>query len=395
MRNYYDQTAAWPPRRRGGRTAVVCFLIAIALLVGLAVLLRLLPAAELELPAGQDGDIRQPFAPAASEQPTTVERAPLGDGTTLELFPLPEGEPLRFQEIYQANLSCIVSVRGTKGSSMSLGTGVIMSENGYIITNSHVIEGCSAVDVVLWDERVYPALLVGRDEQTDLAVLKVECTGLSPADFGDSGLLRVGDVALAIGNPLGEDLRGTMTDGIISALNRDVNVDGRTMSLIQTTAALNSGNSGGALINEYGQVIGITNLKMQSYYDTVEGLGFAIPTATVKAVVDTLIETGVVTGRPTIGITAYTLTQAMAEAEGLPQGVCIKSVQAGSDAWRQGLRAGDVIVEANGVSIRTMDELQALKNGMQVGEVLSLRYCRENGWHTADVTLVDQYTLED
>lgn len=395
MRNYYDQTAAWPPRRRGGRTAVVCFLIAIALLVGVAVLLRLLPAAELELPAGQDGDIRQPFAPAASEQPTTVERAPLGDGTTLELFPLPEGEPLRFQEIYQANLSCIVSVRGTKGSSMSLGTGVIMSEDGYIITNSHVIEGCSAVDVVLWDERVYPALLVGRDEQTDLAVLKVECTGLSPADFGDSGLLRVGDVALAIGNPLGEDLRGTMTDGIISALNRDVNVDGRTMSLIQTTAALNSGNSGGALINEYGQVIGITNLKMQSYYDTVEGLGFAIPTATVKAVVDTLIETGVVTGRPTIGITAYTLTQAMAEAEGLPQGVCIKSVQAGSDAWRQGLRAGDVIVEANGVSIRTMDELQALKNGMQVGEVLSLRYCRENGWHTADVTLVDQYTLED
>lgn len=395
MRNYYDQTAAWPPRRRGGRTAVVCFLIAIALLVGVAVLLRLLPAAELELPAGQDGDIRQPFAPAASEQPTTVERAPLGDGTTLELFPLPEGEPLRFQEIYQANLSCIVSVRGTKGSSMSLGTGVIMSENGYIITNSHVIEGCSAVDVVLWDERVYPALLVGRDEQTDLAVLKVECTGLSPADFGDSGLLRVGDVALAIGNPLGEDLRGTMTDGIISALNRDVNVDGRTMSLIQTTAALNSGNSGGALINEYGQVIGITNLKMQSYYDTVEGLGFAIPTATVKAVVDTLIETGVVTGRPTIGITAYTLTQAMAEAEGLPQGVCIKSVQAGSDAWRQGLRAGDVIVEANGVSIRTMDELQALKNGMQVGEVLSLRYCRENAWHTADVTLVDQYTLED
>ena len=226
-------------------------------------------------------------------------------------------------------------------------------------------------------------------------MLKVECTGLSPADFGDSGLLRVGDVALAIGNPLGEDLRGTMTDGIISALNRDVNVDGRTMSLIQTTAALNSGNSGGALINEYGQVIGITNLKMQSYYDTVEGLGFAIPTATVKAVVDTLIETGVVTGRPTIGITAYTLTQAMAEAKGLPQGVCIKSVQAGSDAWRQGLRAGDVIVEANGVSIRTMDELQALKNGMQVGEVLSLRYCRENGWHTADVTLVDQYTLED
>ena len=245
------------------------------------------------------------------------------------------------------------------------------------------------------DGKTYPAQLVGSDAQTDLALLKIDATGLTPAQFGKTEELQVGEEALAVGDPLGATFHGTLTNGILSGINRDVTLNGYSMTLLQTTAALNSGNSGGPLVNMYGQVIGITNLKMQSYYDTVEGLGFAIPTATVKAVVDTLIETGVVTGRPTIGITAYTLTQAMAEAEGLPQGVCIKSVQAGSDAWRQGLRAGDVIVEANGVSIRTMDELQALKNGMQVGEVLSLRYCRENGWHTADVTLVDQYTLED
>ena len=134
---------------------------------------------------------------------------------------------------------------------MSLGTGVVMSEDGYIITNSHVIEGCGAVDVVLQDERVFQALLVGQDAQSDLAVLKIDCAGLTPAQFGDSTLLEVGDAVAAIGNPLGEELRGTMTDGIISAINRDVNVDGYTMVLLQTTAALNSGNSGGcSLLSE-------------------------------------------------------------------------------------------------------------------------------------------------
>ena len=164
-----------------------------------------------------------------------------------------------------------------------------MSQDGYIITNSHVIELCSRLSVVLWDDRSYSAALVGRDGQTDLAVLKIDCDGLTPAQFGDSAGIQVGDMAVAIGNPLGDKLRGTMTDGIISAINRDVDVEGRTMTLIQTNAALNSGNSGGALINAFGQVVGITNMKMQSYTTPVEGLGFAIPTATVKTVVDALI----------------------------------------------------------------------------------------------------------
>ena len=288
-----------------------------------------------------------------------------------------------------------VFIRGSKGDGMSLGTGVVMSEDGYIITNSHVIEGCGAVDVVLQDERVFQALLVGQDAQSDLAVLKIDCAGLTPAQFGDSTLLEVGDAVAAIGNPLGEELRGTMTDGIISAINRDVNVDGYTMVLLQTTAALNSGNSGGALINDRGQVVGITNLKMRAYDNTVEGLGFAIPTTTVKTVVDALIAHGRVEGRPTIGITGYTVTEELAEEYGCPRGVAVQSVREGSDAQRQGVLPNDVIVAVNGETITDMEQLQAIKEGLAVGDVLTFRLWRGGHYLERDVALVDQYTLEE
>lgn len=199
---------------------------------------------------------------------------------------------------------------------------------------------------------------------------------------------------VAIGNPLGQELRGTMTDGIISAINRDVDVDGYSMVLIQTTAALNSGNSGGALINEYGQVVGITNMKMSAYDDTVEGLGFAIPTTTVKTVVDDLIHQGYVSGEPSIGITCYTVTEEMAEEYDLPLGVYVKSVQQDSDAKKQGVFPGDVIVEANGQSITTIEELLALKEGMEAGDVIHFRLWRSGGYLERDVTLMEQYVPE-
>ena len=254
---------------------------------------------------------------------------------------------------------------------------------------------CGAVDVVLQDERVFQALLVGQDAQSDLAVLKIDCAGLTPAQFGDSTLLEVGDAVAAIGNPLGEELRGTMTDGIISAINRDVNVGGYTMVLLQTTAALNSGNSGGALINDRGQVVGITNLKMRAYDNTVEGLGFAIPTTTVKTVVDALIAHGRVEGRPTIGITGYTVTEELAEEYGCPRGVAVQSVREGSDAQRQGVLPNDVIVAVNGETITDMDQLQAIKEGLAVGDVLTFRLWRGGHYLERDVALVDQYTLEE
>ena len=408
---YYDQNRVYPPedqgrRRRPGRRgpgkAVVLFCCALALLLVAAVVLRwvgdsLSPREDL-FHSGDKSPENTPYDwgdtwdwedEEAGE--TTVERAPLGDDVTLTLTPQPQTEAHTLQTIYQENIQSIVSIWGDAGTSYSFGTGVVLSADGYIITNTHVIEGCSSVEVVLQDDSSYEALLVGMDVPTDLAVLKIDAQNLHPAVFGNSDELQVGDTVVAIGNPLGQELRGTMTDGIISAINRDVDVDGYSMVLIQTTAALNSGNSGGALINEYGQVVGITNMKMSAYDDTVEGLGFAIPTTTVKTVVDDLIHQGYVSGEPSIGITCYTVTEEMAEEYDLPLGVYVKSVQQDSDAKKQGVFPGDVIVEANGQSITTIEELLALKEGMEAGDVIHFRLWRSGGYLERDVTLMEQY----
>ena len=408
---YYDQNRVYPPedqgrRRRPGRRgpgkAVVIFCCTLALLLVAAVVLRwvgdsLSPREDL-FHSGDKSPENTPYDwgdtwdwEDEETGETTVERAPLGDDVTLTLTPQPQTQAHTLQTIYQENIQSIVSIWGDAGTSYSFGTGVVLSADGYIITNTHVIEGCSSVEVVLQDDSSYEALLVGMDVLTDLAVLKIDAQNLHPAVFGNSDELQVGDTVVAIGNPLGQELRGTMTDGIISAINRDVDVDGYSMVLIQTTAALNSGNSGGALINEYGQVVGITNMKMSAYDDTVEGLGFAIPTTTVKTVVDDLIHQGYVSGEPSIGITCYTVTEEMAEEYDLPLGVYVKSVQQDSDAKKQGVFPGDVIVEANGQSITTIEELLALKEGMEAGDVIHFRLWRSGGYLERDVTLMEQY----
>ena len=408
---YYDQNRVYPPEdqgrrrrpdRRGPGKAVVIFCCTLALLLVAAVVLRwvgdsLSPREDL-FHSGDKSPENTPYDwgdtwdwEDEETGETTVERAPLGDDVTLTLTPQPQTEAHTLQTIYQENIQSIVSIWGDAGTSYSFGTGVVLSADGYIITNTHVIEGCSSVEVVLQDDSSYEALLVGMDVPTDLAVLKIDAQNLHPAVFGNSDELQVGDTVVAIGNPLGQELRGTMTDGIISAINRDVDVDGYSMVLIQTTAALNSGNSGGALINEYGQVVGITNMKMSAYDDTVEGLGFAIPTTTVKTVVDDLIHQGYVSGEPSIGITCYTVTEEMAEEYDLPLGVYVKSVQQDSDAKKQGVFPGDVIVEANGQSITTIEELLALKEGMEAGDVIHFRLWRSGGYLERDVTLMEQY----
>ena len=405
---YYDQNRVYPEEmgdsgrkkgrrpRRPGRT-VLLFCAALALLIIAAVVLHwvgdtlehrdTLSQSSAGQQEGQGGSRNE----EEKRGETTVERAPLGDQVTMTLNPRPQTEPHTLQTIYEENIQSIVSIWGDAGSSYSYGTGVVLTADGYIITNAHVIEGCSQVEVILQDDRSYEALLVGMDTPTDLAVLKVDAQDLQPAVFGDSDQLQVGDTVAAIGNPLGQELRGTMTDGIISAINRDVDVDGYNMVLIQTTAALNSGNSGGALINAYGQVVGITNMKMYAYDDTVEGLGFAIPTTTVKTVVEDLIRQGHVSGEPTIGITCYTVTEEMMEAYGMPAGVCVKSVQEGSDAKTQGVFPGDVIVEANGQAITTIEELLALKESLSAGDVISFRLWRSSAYLEREVTLMEQY----
>lgn len=327
-----------------------------------------------------------------SSSPTTLPRANPDPDVQLFLADRPE-QSLSFQEIYEKVIPAIVSIQAYSDTSAYSGTGVIMTSDGYIITNHHVISGCSSAQVVLSDGRTYDAALVGSDMPSDLAVLKIEARDLTPAEFGDSDLLRVGDTTLAIGNPLGSELFGTMTEGIVSAINRDVNVSGYTMTLIQTTAALNPGNSGGALINSSGQVIGITNLKMMSNYETIEGLGFAIPTVWAKEVVDVLLAEGAITGRPTIGITGSILTTETAALSGRDSGVYVNSVTPGGPADRAGVRTGDVIIAANGRAVTNMDDLTAVRDEIDVGGSLKLTVWREGEALELTLTLVDQYEL--
>lgn len=319
---------------------------------------------------------------------TTIRTAPTGDGTTLSLTGA--GEPLTPQAIYEKLSPSIVGIRVSVDLGYNLGTGVIMSEDGYIITNAHVIAGGKSVDVLFPDDSRRGASLVGYDSEYDLAVLKVKATGLPVAEFGDSDALLVGDPAWAIGNPLGEELRGTMTDGIVSAINRDVGAENGQMTLIQTTAALNSGNSGGALINTAGQVIGITNMKMMSDEETIEGLGFAIPTQSVKLVVDEIIEKGFYQGSPLLGITVRTNY----DENNQPAGAYIVSVETKSDAYAQGLRPGHVIVRANGQKVDTMEDLLAAKEGLTFGDALTLEVNTLRGTHTVTVKLMSRRDME-
>lgn len=323
---------------------------------------------------------------------TTIPRVDLAPDVQLLLAAPPE-QTLSFQEIYEKVIPAIVSIQASSGTAAYSGTGVIMTADGYLITNHHVIAGCSSAQVVLSDGSVYDAGLVGSDVASDLAVLKIEAEGLTPAEFGDSDLLRVGDTALAIGNPLGSDLFGTMTEGIVSAINRDVNVSGYSMTLIQTTAALNPGNSGGALINSAGQVVGITNMKMMSDYETIEGLGFAIPTAWAKEVVDVLLAEGAITGRPTIGISGYAIFSGQGEFNGQNSGVYVDSITAGGPAAKAGMQRGDVIIAANGHTVTGMDDLMAARDEAGVGGSLSLTVWRGEEVVELTLILVEQYEL--
>lgn len=319
----------------------------------------------------------------------SIPAAETGTGVTMTISPVPGGSELTLQEIYTKCLPSVVGIRTELSTSQySMGTGIIMTADGYIVTNTHVLDGGYAVTVTLSDGTEHEAKLVGADTISDLAVLKIEVTGLTPAQFGDSSGLQVGDSVVTIGNPLGEDLRGTMTNGIISAINRDITYDGHLMTLIQTNAAINEGNSGGPLINMYGQVIGITNMKAVST-NGVEGIGFAIPTASVHTVVDALIAEGRVSGRPSIGITIAPVSSSALDYYDLPDGLYIESVAKGSDAEKQGVQSGDILVAINGEYVATTYDVNAIKDGLQVGDSMTLTLYRDGKTFDVTVTLVD------
>lgn len=330
-----------------------------------------------------------------AEQPQPLRPKAAGAGPRLALGDTPaapagfSGEGLSLQEIYRKVLPSVVSITTTLRNGSSSGTGIIMSADGYIITNAHVVDEAVGIEILTWDDQSYAAGLVGSDSTSDLAVLKVESDTLTAADFGNSEQIAVGDAVVAIGDPLGRKLRGTMTDGIISAINRDLTVNGRALTLIQTNAALNNGNSGGPLINAYGQVIGINTVKVSSYYTsaTVEGLGFAIPISVAKPVIDELIEYGYVSGRPALGITGTALPDVYRAYYRLPDGVYVETVDPDSDAYAKGLREGDTITAVAGTSVRTVDELNVIKNQYQAGDELELTVFRDGESFTLNVIL--------
>lgn len=272
---------------------------------------------------------------------------------------------------------------GSRSStSDSEGSGIIFTSDGYIITNYHVVQyadpkngASTTLTVYLPDKREAKAKFIGGDSDNDLAVIKIDLTGLPAAELGDSSEIEVGDPAVAIGNPLGMEFAGSVTFGVISALNRQLNTGDNSMTLIQTDAAINPGNSGGALVNRKGQVIGINSAKIS--VDGVEGLGFAIPMNTAKPIVDQLKTYGYVKGKPLMGISAQEVTEEISRMYDLPVGIYISEVIQGGAAEAAGIKKGDVLISIDGKKVSSMSDLDAVKKKHKAGDTVDVVVSRE------------------
>ena len=277
-------------------------------------------------------------------------------------------------------------LRYGEGGSVNLGTGsgIIYREDGYVITNQHVINGASEIEVVLNDGRVFSARILGEDSRSDLAVLKIEADNLKAAKFGDSGNVKVGEIAVAIGTPAGEEFSGSVTAGIISALNRSINIGEKKFNLIQTDAAINPGNSGGALVNSNGEVIGINSIKLSS--PNIEGMGFAIPINSAVPIIEELIIHGYIK-RPWIGIMLETMTEERAQIYNVPKGVYIIRVYHDSPAAQAQLQVNDIITEIDGVTINTAQDLIKIVENHEPDDVIELKIYRGESYIKVNVKL--------
>ena len=343
--------------------------------------------------------------PAADEEEgTTIYEAqtPL---SAVNVSSVPSGSPMSAAEIYAANVDATVGITvdvvttnwwGMTTSGAAAGSGFVITEDGYIVTNYHVInvQGAQTITVAMYDGTTYPAEVVGFDEAHDLAVLKIDASGLQTVVLGDSDSLVVGEPVAAIGNPLGE-LTFSLTTGVISALDRTVTMSsGTVMDLLQTDCAINSGNSGGPLFNEYGEVIGITNAKYSSSSSgqaSIDNIGFAIPIDQVKDLITQLIETGEIV-QPYLGVSVRTVSTE-GQQYGVPAGAYVVSVEEGGPAARAGVRAGDVITALNGDAVETQQELTSLKSQYKVGQTVTLTVVR--GGETLALEVVLGVTPEE
>ena len=300
-------------------------------------------------------------------------------------------------EVYAATVNSTVSINcsatstnifGQTTQSASSGSGFIITKDGYVVTNHHVVSNASSIKVTLYNGETYDATLIGSDSDYDVAVLKINAEDLQPVTLGNSADVNVGDSVLAIGNPLGE-LTFSMSQGIVSCCDRAINVDGTPFNMIQVDASINPGNSGGPLMNLYGEVVGIVSAKYSSYSDTtVEGLGFAIPIGDVQAIITDIMENGQITNKPSFGITAGTMTQQMAAQYQIDQtsGAFVYSVNKGGAGEKAGLKMGDVITKVDSTDITSMEDLTAAKKGHKAGDTVTVTYYRDGQTQTTELT---------
>ena len=295
---------------------------------------------------------------------------------------------MTMSEVYASNVNSVVSINvsatstnyfGQTVQTAASGTGFLITEDGYILTNHHVVDGASSVSVTLYNGESYDAKVIGSDEDYDIAVLKIDVTGATPVVLGDSSKLAIGESVAAVGNPLGE-LTFSMTEGIVSCVNRAINVDGTPFNMIQVDCSINPGNSGGPLFNSYGEVVGIVSAKYSSYSNTtVEGIGFAIPINDVVSLVKDIMTNGYVTNKAYMGITPQTMTAQMAQQYryDVTEGVFVCSVDPDSAAAKAGLKLGDVITKMDDKDIASYEDLVAAKKSYSAGDTVTLTVYRE------------------
>lgn len=331
--------------------------------------------------------------PASS---TTVIQQGKRENTTIDITEIDTGKLMSAAEVYAANVNSTVGIQvstistnlwGQQTASAASGSGFILTADGYIVTNYHVVENANRVTVTTYSKASYSAKIVGYDRSNDLAVLKIDATGLSPVVLGSSEQLNVGDTVLAIGNPLGE-LTFSLTTGVVSALDREVTISsGTVMDLLQTDCAINSGNSGGALFNLYGEVVGITNAKYSgttSSGATIDNIAFAIPIDSVRVIVESIIEKGYYT-KAAIGVYVTDVDE-RSQQLGVPAGAAVREVTAGGPAETAGIQANDVITEVNGTAISNTTDLKRALAKVKAGDTLTLKVWRMNS-QTMTVTV--------
>lgn len=388
-RSEYRTGTLEPVKHQSG--LVVILLIAVAVLAGVVTILSVMNVRLFAQLNGQkSGDLSLQLQPTnRAEKVLSSTESTIPSGEVIQLQPVPDRttngvatEGLSLQEIYSQCIDSVVSVTCGEGDSGSYGTGVVITEDGYIVTNAHVVAGSKGITVQLSDGRQFGGTVVGSDAASDLAVIRVQAEDLVAAEFGTSDSLQVGESVCAIGDPLGVELRGTLTDGILCGINQTVAADGRPMPLLQTNAAPHAGSP---LINSYGQIIGIA-----AQVDGRTGTGsvsFAVPSAVVKNVVDQLISQGCVTGKPCVGITGEGVSEVYQYLYQLPEGLFITGITLGSDAEAKGLSQGDILISIDGEKITSVEAFTQALYGYEVGDVIQVEFFRNNNHYIVELTV--------